>query len=156
MQILQLDRQGYPQNWIHPEKAAIYYATDSVAWTVGDVCDSLRGGTNAVTGLQSRIDVHPIIAVDGASRVNLFDAVPTLTNRALFKRDLWTCAYCGSVHPNGVGLTRDHIMPRSRGGTCAWQSVISACRSCNGRKDCRTPEEAGMPLLFRPYVPSVM
>ena len=33
MQILQLDVQGMPQEWITPEDAACYYATDSVAWT---------------------------------------------------------------------------------------------------------------------------
>ena len=38
MQILQLDIQGYPQDWITPQQAASYYATDSVAWTVGAVC----------------------------------------------------------------------------------------------------------------------
>ena len=56
MQILQLDIQGYPQNWISPQQAASYYATDSVAWTVGEVCQTLRGGTNAHSGLQSRLD----------------------------------------------------------------------------------------------------
>ncbi len=74
VQILQLDVRGMPQEWITPEDAAIYYATDSVAWTVGSVIHTLHGGTNAVTGLQSRIDVHAIVATTGASRVNLFDA----------------------------------------------------------------------------------
>lgn len=38
MQILQLDVRGMPQQWITAEEAAIHYATDSVAWTVGGVC----------------------------------------------------------------------------------------------------------------------
>lgn len=50
MQILQLDIQGYPQDWISPQQAASYYATDSVAWTVGEVCLTLRGGVNARSG----------------------------------------------------------------------------------------------------------
>lgn len=87
MQILQLDVQGRPQEWITPQEAACYYATDSVAWTVGEVCTTLRGGMNAVTGRQSTIDVHPILATTGASRVNLFDAVPCLTNFKLFRRE---------------------------------------------------------------------
>ena len=33
-------------------------------------------------------------------------------------------------------------------------NCVTACRSCNGRKDCRTPEKARMPLLFVLYVPS--
>lgn len=155
MQVLQLDRNGYPTNWLTPREAAMYYATDSICWTLGDVCSTLRGGMNSVTGCQSRIDVHPIIAVTGASTINLFDVVPSLTNPKLFARDLWTCAYCGTVHPGGAGLTREHIYPRARGGDNDWINTTSACRPCNHRKACRTPEEAKMPLLFAPYVPSV-
>ena len=88
MQVLQLDINGFPQDWVSKEQAALYYATDSVAWTVGDVLTTLRGGINTRTGRQSVIDVHPIIAVNGASKVNLFDAVPTLK---MCIRDRWKC-----------------------------------------------------------------
>jgi hypothetical protein len=156
MQILQLDIQGYPQNWISSQQAASYYATDSVAWTVGEVCQTLHGGFNARSGLQSHLEIHPILAVNGASKTNLFDVVPSLSNAKLFKRDRYQCAYCGASHgPSGAGLTRDHIYPKARGGDDVWINVVSACRGCNGRKACRSPEEAGMPLLFAPYVPSV-
>lgn len=155
MQVLQLDRQGQPQDWLTPREAVMYYATDSVCWTMGEVCSTLRGGVNAVTGLQSRIDVHPIIAVNGVARANLFDAVPSLTNAKLFARDKWTCSYCAKVHSGGVGLTRDHIIPRGQGGEDSWINCTSACRKCNHFKNCRTPEQARMPLLMTPYVPSV-
>jgi hypothetical protein len=154
MQILQLDVQGRPQDWITPQEAACYYATDSVAWTVGAVCTTLRGGMNAVTGRQSTIDVHPILATTGASRVNLFDAVPCLTNFKLFRRDRMTCAYCGGQFDDRC-LTREHIVPTSQGGPDNWLNVVCACRSCNGRKANRTPEQAHMPLLVAPYAPSV-
>ncbi|MGB7184392.1 MAG: hypothetical protein WBD51_20850, partial [Burkholderiaceae bacterium] len=39
-------------------------------------------------------------------------------------------------------------------GTDRWTNVVASCRSCNQRKANKTPEEAGMPLLFLPYVPS--
>ena len=94
MQILQLDIQGYPQNWISSQQAASYYATDSVAWTVGEVCQTLRGGINAYSGLQSCLDIHPILAVNGASKTNLFDVVPAFSKGKLFRRDRFTCAYC--------------------------------------------------------------
>ena len=36
------------------------------------------------------------------------------------------------------------------------QAVVnSACRPCNHRKSHRTPEQAHMPLLYAPYVPSL-
>ena len=154
MQILQLDVQGRPQDWITPQEAAGYYATDSVAWTVGEVCTTLRGGMNTLTGKQSSIDVHPILATTGASRVNLFDAVPCLTNFKLFRRDRMTCAYCGGQFDERR-LTSEHIVPTSQGGPDNWLNVVCACRSCNGRKANRTPEQALMPLLFAPYAPSV-
>lgn len=154
MQILQLDVQGHPQNWLSPEDAAGHYATDSIAWTVGDVCATLRGGTNARSGRLSTLDVHPIIALKGHSRVNLFDCVPSLTNAKLFARDRYRCAYCMEVFPKDL-LTRDHIVPRSRGGRDEWASVTSACRSCNSRKGSHLLEEIGMKLGYLPYVPSL-
>lgn len=154
MQILQLDVRGMPQQWITAQEAAIHYATARFGWTVGGVCTTLRGGTNAITGLQSRIDVHAIVATTGASRVNLFDAVPSLTNPKLFRRDHMTCAYCGG-HFDDRRLTREHTVPISHGGPDDWRNVVAACRACNGRKADRTPEQAQMRLLFAPYAPSI-
>jgi 5-methylcytosine-specific restriction endonuclease McrA len=34
-------------------------------------------------------------------------------------------------------------------------NVVTACRPCNHRKSSRTPEQAHMPLLYTPYVPSL-
>ena len=34
-------------------------------------------------------------------------------------------------------------------------NVVTACRACNHRKSNRTPEQARMPLLYAPYVPSL-
>ena len=45
-------------------------------------------------------------------------------------------------------------MPASRGGAWSWMNLVTACAGCNGRKADRTPEEAGMPLAYLPYVPS--
>ena len=63
----------------------------------------------------------------------------------MLDRDLYTCGYCGQW-----GNTVDHIMPQSRGGKYTWMNTITACRKCNNVKADRTPEEAGMPLLFEP------
>lgn len=125
MQILQLDIQGMPQAWISAQEAAGHYATDSVSWTVGEVATTLRGGYNARLGRQSVLDIHPIIALSGASAINLFDAVPGLTNQKLFRRDRMTCAYCGECFPDWA-LTREHIIPVSAGGPDNWSNVVAA------------------------------
>lgn len=152
--VLQLDIQGTPQRWISLQQAALHYATDTVAWFEGDQpLRTLRGGINAQSGRQSAIEVHPIIALRGAPSINLFDVVPGVTKLKLFRRDRFTCAYCGQLTAL-KDLQCEHIVPKSRGGPWNWMNLVSACGTCNGSKANRTPEEAGMPLLFLPYVPS--
>ena len=154
MDVLQLDVSGRPQAWISAREAAVLYACDGVAWTLGDTCLVLRGGVQRRTGLQSRIEVHPIIAVRGSVPSRAWRQVPALSNHKLFARDRLVCANCGGQFHIDE-LTREHIQPASRGGLDSWMNCISACRGCNGRKANRTPEEAHMSLLYLPYVPSL-
>jgi 5-methylcytosine-specific restriction endonuclease McrA len=79
-------------------------------------------------------------------RRRLFDAP---TRKAVFIRDGFACQYCGTRLSMNTG-TRDHVLPRSRGGPDTLANVVAACRSCNGRKDDRTPLEAGMVLRSQP------
>lgn len=65
----------------------------------------------------------------------------------LLQRDDRQCAYC-----SGRGTTVDHILPQSRGGGNTWMNTVAACLACNGRKDDRTPSEAGMELRFNPRI----
>jgi hypothetical protein len=152
--VLQLDIQGTPQAWISLEQAAVHVARGAVAWVEGSgPLAVLRGGFNVAAGRPSRIEVHPIVALHGAPRVNLFDHEPGFAKEKLFRRDRHTCAYCGRRCAERE-LQCEHIVPESRGGGWTWMNLVSACAACNGRKACRTPEEAGMPLLYLPYVPS--
>ena len=73
-----------------------------------------------------------------------------LTKRELFRRDNYTCQYCGR---RGSVLTIDHVIPRHRGGMHAWDNLVTACPACNRRKGGRTPHEAGMPLRTIPREP---
>ena len=154
MEILQLDLSGRPQAWISAKEAAILYASDGVAWTLGETFHVLRGGTQRRTGLQSRIEVHPIIAVRGAVPSRAWRRTPALSNPKLFARDRQVCAYCTGRFPLD-DLTREHIVPTSRGGADTWMNCITACRACNGHKGNRMPEEARMSLHYMPYVPTL-
>jgi 5-methylcytosine-specific restriction endonuclease McrA len=71
------------------------------------------------------------------------------TRKAVFIRDGFTCQYCGVKVTMATG-TRDHVIPRSRGGPDTLTNVVTACRSCNVSKDDRTPDEMGMTLSARP------
>jgi len=80
-----------------------------------------------------------------------------VTNTFLFARDDYTCQYCGRRRNELRGrqfLTRDHILPVSRGGTNGWDNVVTSCSSCNNRKGGRLPAEAGLRLLSEPVEPN--
>jgi len=151
--VLSLDSTGRILDWMSWQDAVCLYVRGAVAWTLGDPCLSIRGGTNRDSGPQSRIELHPIVASTGHARPTAVDPAPALTNAALFARDRMLCLYCGGHFTRGE-LTRDHVVPISRGGRDTWVNVVSACWHCNVRKGNRTPQKAGMPLLAVPYRPS--
>jgi len=96
---------------------------------------------------------HLDIPVPTVIRLRRYVRVPyrrriALSRRAVFARDLNRCQYCG-----GSAENLDHVVPRSRGGTHAWENVVAACRTCNTRKGDRTPPEAGMVLHIPPKAP---
>ncbi len=152
--ILTLDYHGVPHRWVTWQQACFYYAKNLVAWTLGDVAFTVYGGVSRMTGERSSISGHSIIAIKGrAMAIRAFNQVPPLNNRELFRRDRHLCAYCGGEF-GFLRLTRDHIRPVSRGGRDTWMNVVTACRHCNGLKRNRTPEEAGVQLVYAPYVPN--
>lgn len=75
-----------------------------------------------------------------------------LTRREVFRRDDYTCQYCGRRTPD---LTVDHVLPRHLGGQHTWTNVVTACQACNHRKGGRELSEAHMTLLKIPQEPPV-
>ncbi|MBN8481442.1 MAG: HNH endonuclease [Xanthomonadales bacterium] len=151
--VLSLDASGRIMDWISWQDATCLYVRGAVAWTLGDPCLTVHGGMNRLSGRQSVLELHPIVASTGHARLHGIDPAPALTNPALFARDRMLCMYCGNHFSRGE-LTRDHVVPLSRGGRDNWQNVVTACLHCNVRKGCRTPQQANMPLLAVPYRPS--
>ena len=79
-----------------------------------------------------------------------------VTNTFLFARDHYRCQFCHRTTPElrtRECLTRDHLVPISRGGTNEWTNVVTACSTCNTRKGNRLPEECGMLPLNPPVEP---
>lgn len=149
--ILSLDSAGNPHKWIDWETAIVYHAKGLVAWSYGENQVTYNGGVQRISGERSSITTSSIIAVKGETSKRF--KPPALSNRALFRRDLNLCGFCGNQFSHDK-LTRDHIMPKSRGGADSWMNTVTACTKCNHKKGARTPEEAGMKLLFVPYTPS--
>lgn len=79
-----------------------------------------------------------------------------VTNTFLFARDDYRCQYCGRASAElkpRESLTRDHLIPMSRGGLNEWTNVVTACSGCNTRKANRLPDEIGMHPLHAPVEP---
>ncbi len=150
--ILQLDSSGQPMCWISWQDAVVYYAKDLVSWSIGEITFTARGGNNRLTGQQSVITTAPIIAIKGAPGKR-WKTNPALTNRRLFQRDRYMCAYCGKIFQE-CDLTRDHIVPTSRGGEDTWMNCVTACSVCNGKKGDKLLSECNLSLVYVPYVPN--
>ena len=152
--ILKLNIAGRPVSWITHEEGALLYCRDRVAWEAGVDFVRLRGGVSRVTGRRSVLFLSTIIAARGdLHEKDLLNDVPPLTNRNLFRRDNNMCLYCGD-YLWGWELTRDHVIPVSRGGTDTWENVVTACRECNHYKADKLLDEIGMTLLAVPYAPN--
>jgi len=155
-QVLRTDAAGMPLGWIDYQEAVRICYSGQMAYAFGAILYTVHGGYNAVTGKRSVISVNSIIATNGQQNSWLKSRhhyTPPLNNSTLFARDGYICMYCGSRFQDRE-LSRDHIIPLSKGGVDRWSNVITACKRCNNHKAGRTPEQAGMELLAVPFVPT--
>ena len=80
----------------------------------------------------------------------------TMKRARVYIRDRYRCQYCGRTQAElkvREALTRDHLIPMSRGGTNEWTNVVTACSSCNLRKANHFPNEIGMHPMSAPVEP---
>lgn len=63
-------------------------------------------------------------------------AIPKSIRFEVFKRDSFTCQYCGRSAPD-VLLEVDHIVPVSKGGTDDLLNLVTSCRDCNRGKSAK-------------------
>lgn len=54
----------------------------------------------------------------------------------VFQKTDWQCFYC-----QNDATTIDHMIPRSRGGTDAFENLVGACETCNQNKADMTIDE---------------
>ena len=60
-------------------------------------------------------------------------AIPKSVRFEVFKRDKFTCQYCGAAAPDVI-LEIDHIKPVSKGGKNDILNLVTACKDCNSGK----------------------
>jgi 5-methylcytosine-specific restriction endonuclease McrA len=110
-----------------------------------------RDGELFIQAIRQRLRVPEVIVLAGYDR--LPSAAVSFSRRNIFKRDHYTCQYCGD-QPGSEDLSIDHVVPRSQGGTSTWENCVLACITCNKRKADRTPQQAGMKLRRQPARPA--
>lgn len=150
--ILRLNMAGQPIEWLHWQEAVSLFSREMVVWTLSDVVKKVRGGRSRIDGSQSQVVLPSIIACGGEHLARPRTNYP-LNNSALFARDGYLCMYCARQFPSAQ-LTRDHIVPTSRGGYDKWENVVAACRRCNQHKAHYLLEELRMELVALPYQPN--
>lgn len=70
------------------------------------------------------------------------------SKHGVLERDGHICGYCGKKAD-----TVDHIIPKCQEGKSTWLNSVACCRACNLKKGGRTPEQANMKLLIKPFKP---
>jgi len=103
-----------------------------------------------VQSVRRRVRVPEVVALTHYDRTPA--AHVTFSRRNIFKRDHFTCQYCGA-QPGTDELTLDHVLPRAQGGTSSWENCVLACMACNKHKADRTPTQAKMKLHKQPIRP---
>ncbi len=127
-----------------------------------NVCNTRRAIGLILTGkadmvMNGRGYIHTItLAIPRPSVIRLDQMIRRprlrvkLTRREVFRRDNYTCQYCGR---HSSDLTVDHVLPKHLGGEHTWNNVVAACPACNHHKGGRKLEEAHMALLHLPKEP---
>lgn len=76
-----------------------------------------------------------------------------LSNHALFYRDHGMCVYCEK--PLSLSsVTCDHVVPKTKGGSHAWENTAAACKECNAKKDDNLPVGRWKPRR-QPFKPTI-
>ncbi|WP_227982560.1 HNH endonuclease [Nocardia spumae] len=159
------DPEVSPDNWIHVQVLVLNASYEALTDIRADraVVLLISGAAETIAERQPQFPIrskHLEIALPETIRLRhyvylehrvLVHDESRATMAAVLRRDGHRCGYC-----SGWARTVDHIRPRSRGGPNTWNNLIAACGPCNTRKADRTPEEAGMRLLWEPKAPNDM
>jgi len=109
---------------------------------------AVRDGDRSIRAIRGAIRVPTVICK--SQYADMPKRSPKLGRRGIGERDRRVCQYTGVHAPDG---TLDHVVPRSRGGRDTWENLVWSAKDVNHQKRDRTPEEAGLRLLRRPFKP---
>lgn len=127
------------------------------AWQPLQIVDSFKAFNMCLTGRAKMVLPYdnglPAVIVL-KKYVRKFQFSLTCNRKNVFWRDGYQCQYCTKQFRYSE-LTMDHVLPKSKGGPKTWNNIVTSCKSCNSKKKDKTPKEANMPLVKKPFTPRV-
>lgn len=142
--VVLLNADYYPLEMITWQRAVTLIVSGEATSILDEQDEFIRSKTLTIPKPRTVILARYVVVSHGV----VVDEHSTATMTQILRRDKNKCGYCG-----GFADTVDHILPKSRGGLNTWGNLIAACFEDNQKKEDRTPEEAGMKLLWPPRVP---
>jgi len=110
----------------------------------------VKDGDEFISSSSSNIKIPEVIVLTDYNKVPNFDI--RLTKRNIYLRDSGICQYTGKKlgkHDYDV----DHVIPKAQGGKNSWPNMVLCDKNVNRKKANRTPEEAGISLIRKPFKP---
>ena len=131
------DNRTRPEGWLPPSLQS--RVDNTRTWAERLAC---RAPVSDLVVETTRFDVHALSAGKPLAGVEYQQG--TLQGweirEYLLHRHGHTCAYCAGLSKDPV-LEKEHVHPRSRGGSDRVANLVIACHTCNAAKGNRTPGE---------------
>ena len=96
--------------------------------TVGE---STVKGSDKVVSVRSRHSRYRVVFRPDSVISRRREGVPSLLKLAVYLRDEMSCVYCGRGVEDGIEMSVDHIIPRSKYGPDTGDNLVTACKRCN-------------------------
>ena len=118
---------------------------------VSDKVKVLKYSDRIIQGVGKVFRAPAVLVLIKVIRAVYRNRVPFSKKNVLI-RDRFMCVYCTKSDKR---MTIDHVMPKSKDGRTDFDNCVACCRDCNIKKGNRSPSEARMHLLKRPYQPTI-
>lgn len=142
-------------NVVHVTENGYYEDHDITSWAEFSILkkmigDELNGFEDWINSSEEAIEAPRIIRYLDYNKI--YSNKIRFSRKNIFIRDHYKCQYCGLVK-DIKKLQLEHVIPKSKGGKTTWVNTVCACNDCNDKKRDRTPIEAGMQIIRKPFTP---
>lgn len=143
---------------VHVEKSGFYESYDIYSWQEFSELKAIIEESDSGIEDWVNIEENPMKAPRVIRYIYYnkhFVKKVRLTRKNIFLRDQFTCQYCGNKF-TVPELQLEHVIPKAQGGKTTWANTVCSCHACNEKKGSRTPEQAGMSLIRKPFYPKFL